>query len=338
MKEKLDLLEKEAEKSIDDAKTSQEIEDIRIAFLGKKGKLTDILKNIVGLSAEEKPEMGKISNIVKENIQKNIEEKKKNLLSNEESQKIAKEKIDITLPGKKIDYGHQNLVLTTMKEIIYNFKTLGYSIAEGPEIEDDYHNFEALNMPADHSAREMWDTFYLNNGYLMRTHTSPVQIHLMKEQKPPIKAIMPGKVYRRDNDVTHSPVFHQVEGLLVDRGITFADLKGTLEVFIRQMFGQDRNVRFRPSYFPFTEPSAEIDVECFLCNGKGCSLCKDTGWIEILGAGMVDPNVFAAVNYDETEYSGFAFGMGVERVAMLKHGIDDIRLLYDGDLRFIKQF
>jgi phenylalanyl-tRNA synthetase alpha chain len=248
MKEKLDLLEKEAEKSIDDAKTSQEIEDIRIAFLGKKGKLTDILKNIVGLSAEEKPEMGKISNIVKENIQKNIEEKKKNLLSNEESQKIAKEKIDITLPGKKIDYGHQNLVLTTMKEIIYNFKTLGYSIAEGPEIEDDYHNFEALNMPADHSAREMWDTFYLNNGYLMRTHTSPVQIHLMKEQKPPIKAIMPGKVYRRDNDVTHSPVFHQVEGLLVDRGITFADLKGTLGQVIFPLPNQVRRSMLNVSY------------------------------------------------------------------------------------------
>ncbi|MBU0581233.1 MAG: phenylalanine--tRNA ligase subunit alpha [Candidatus Margulisbacteria bacterium] len=338
MEEKLELLAEEANSLLNKAKTSQEVEDVRVSLLGKKGKLTEILKGISQLNPEERPKIGQLTNDIKVIITQKIEDRKVELVNQEEKKKIFKETIDITLPGKKIEYGHKHLVIETMQEIINNFRALGYSVAEGPEVETDYYNFEALNMPADHAAREMWDTLYLKENYLLRTHTSPVQIRLMQSKQPPIKAIMPGKVYRRDNDVTHSPVFHQVEGLLVDRDITFADLKGTLEIFVHQMFGKDRPVRFRPSFFPFTEPSAEIDVQCILCNGAGCSLCKGTGWIEILGAGMVDPNVFEAVTYDPNEYTGFAFGLGVERVAMLRHGINNIRLFYEGDLRFSKQF
>ncbi|MFC1517387.1 phenylalanine--tRNA ligase subunit alpha [Candidatus Margulisiibacteriota bacterium] len=338
MQEQLEQLKQEALTLLNRAKTSQEVETIRVNFLGKKGKLTDILKGISTLPAEEKPKIGQLTNAVKIDITDKIDSKKIELIDIEQNKKIQQETLDITLPGKKIEYGHEHIVIQTMNEIIDNFRSLGYSIAEGPEVESDYYNFEALNMPADHAAREMWDTLYLKSGYLLRTHTSPVQIRLMQKQQPPIKAIMPGKVFRHDNDLTHSPVFHQVEGLFVDRDITFADLKGTLEVFIHQMFGKERPIRFRPSFFPFTEPSAEIDVECFLCNGSGCQLCKNTGWIEILGAGMVDPNVFDAVSYDQNEFTGFAFGLGVERIAMLRHGINNIRLFYEGDLRFSKQF
>ncbi len=338
MQDKLNNLKAEALTLISKAPTSQDVEDIRISFLGKKGQLTEILKGLATLSPEERPAIGALSNEIKVSITERIEERKKNLLAAEENKKIQEEKIDITLPGKKVLKGRAHLLSQTMDEVVDIFRSLGYSVAEGPEVEDDFHNFEALNMPTDHAAREMWDTFYLKNGLVLRTHTSPVQIRLMQAQKPPIKAIMPGKVYRRDNDVTHSPVFHQLEGLLVDRDVTFADLKGTLEVFIRQVFGKDRKVRFRPSFFPFTEPSAEIDVECFICNGSGCSLCKHTGWIEILGAGLVDPHVFTAVKYDPQEYTGFAFGVGIERIAMLRHGITNIRLFYEGDMRFSKQF
>ncbi len=338
MEDTLNTLKQEALVAISKTTTSQDVEDIRVSYLGKKGKLTEILKGLASLSAEERPRIGKVSNEVKEAITALLDERKAALMSLEEAKQISEEQLDITLPGKKIEQGRPHIIIQTMNEIISVFKGLGYSVAEGPEVEDDFHNFEALNMPAEHSAREMWDTFYLKDGLLLRTHTSPVQVHLMQAQRPPIKSIMPGKVYRRDNDVTHSPVFHQVEGLLVDRDITFADLKGTLEVFVRSIFGKDRKVRFRPSFFPFTEPSAEIDVQCFICNGSGCPLCKHTGWIEILGAGMVDPNVFQAVKYDPQEFSGFAFGMGVERIAMLRHGITDIRLFYEGDIRFSKQF
>jgi phenylalanyl-tRNA synthetase alpha chain len=338
MQEKLNTLKQEAHGHIQKAVTSQEVEDIRVTFLGKKGRLTEILKGLAALSPDERPLIGKISNEIKETLTTLIDERKAVLLAQEEARQVQTENIDITLPGRKIEPGRSHIITQTMEEIVSVFRSLGYAIAEGPEVEDDFHNFEALNMPVDHAAREMWDTFYLNDGLVLRTHTSPVQIRLMQAQKPPIKAIMPGKVFRRDNDATHSPAFYQVEGLLVDRDVTFADLKGTLEVFIRQIFGKDRKVRFRPSFFPFTEPSAETDVECFICNGAGCNLCKHTGWIEIMGTGMVDPNVFTAVKYDPQEFTGFAFGMGVERIAMLKHGITDIRLLYEGDLRFSKQF
>lgn len=339
MQNKLKELKKIAVGEIGKTEDSLQLEALRVRFLGKKGELTSVLAGLGELTNEEKPIIGKLSNEVKSAIAVALAEKKEALANAELALKIASEKIDITLPGRKIEYGHEHLLTKTIDEIKAIFTELGYDVAEGPDIEDEFHNFEALNILADHPSREMHDTFYMqDNKTLLRTHTSPVQIRLMENTAPPIKHIMPGRVYRCDSDVTHSPVFYQVEGLLVDCDITFGNLKGTLEYFLHQMFGPERKVRFRNSYFPFTEPSAEVDVECFMCKGSGCSLCKQTGWIEIMGCGMVDPNVFDAVKYDHKKYSGFAFGMGVERIAMLKYGIKDIRLLYGGDLRFLKQF
>lgn len=338
MQEKLTLLKEQALKKIAETNTSQELENLRVNYLGKKGELTAVLSTVGNLTPEERPLIGKLSNEVKTAITEALTARKTIIEQIEISEKIKSESIDITLPGRRIKYGHEHILTTTMREMSAIFRDLGYSIAEGPDIEDEFHNFEALNIPKDHPSRDMHDTFYLSDGRLLRTHTSPVQIRLMENQKPPIKAIMPGRVFRCDADATHSPVFHQVEGLVVAENITFADLKGTIEYFLHRMFGKERKVRLRNSFFPFTEPSAEVDVECFVCAGKGCPLCKKTGWIEILGCGMVDPNVFEAVKIDPEKYTGFAFGMGVERIAMLKYGINDIRLFYNSDLRFLKQF
>ncbi len=338
MQEKLTILKQNAVTEIEASKNLQEIEDLRIRYLGKKGELTAVLAGVGALANDQRPIIGKLSNEVKEAINEALSRRKTILENIEIAEKIKSESIDITLPGRRVKYGGEHILTKTMRDMEQIFIEIGYDVAEGPDIEDEFHNFEALNIPPDHPARDMQDTFYISDGRVLRTHTSPVQIRLMENQKPPIKAIMPGRVFRCDADVTHSPVFHQVEGLLVGENITFADLKGTLEYFLHQMFGKERKVRFRNSFFPFTEPSAEVDVECFFCGGKGCNLCKNTGWIEILGAGMVDPNVFKAVNLNPEKYTGFAFGIGVERIAMLKYGINDIRLFYQSDLRFLRQF
>jgi phenylalanyl-tRNA synthetase alpha chain len=338
MQQQLQTLQAEALAAIQTIDSLKSLDDLRVKYLGKKGAITALLANVGTLSAEQRPLIGKVSNEVKQAITAALDARKQALEAQEIAVKLNTEKIDITLPGRKIDRGHQHILTTTMNDIKEIFVSMGYAVAEGPDVEDDFHNFEALNIPKDHPSRDMHDTFYVQDGRVLRTHTSPVQIRLMENQKPPIKAIMPGRVYRCDADVTHSPVFHQVEALVVAEGITFGDLKGTLETLLHRMFGAQRRVRLRNSFFPFTEPSVEVDVECFMCGGKGCGLCKQTGWIEILGAGMVDPNVFNAVNIDPTKYTGFALGMGVERIAMLKYGINDIRLFYASDLRFLKQF
>jgi phenylalanyl-tRNA synthetase alpha chain len=314
------------------------LEDLRIKYLGKKGELTAILNGLGGLAKAERPLIGKLSNEVKAAITAALDNRLAELENQEIQQKLAAETIDITLPGRRIPAGRPHILTETRAEIVEIFNALGYTVADGPELEDDFHNFEALNIPHDHPARDMHDTFYIDDGRVLRTHTSPVQIRLMEKGVLPLKAIMPGRVYRCDADVTHSPVFHQVEGLAVGENITFGDLKGTLELFLKRMFGAQRKVRFRNSFFPFTEPSAEVDVECFVCGGRGCALCKNTGWIEILGSGSVDPNVFRAVNIDPEKYTGFAFGIGIERIAMLKYGVKDIRLFYASDLRFLRQF
>lgn len=338
MREKLQALESQAKTAIQKATTSKELEDLRIKFLGKKGELTAILAGLGSLSAEERPLIGKISNEIKTVITNLLDVRKVELANKELEAKMQAESIDITLPGRRKLFGHQHILTQTLQDIQKIFVELGYAVASGPDIEDDFHNFEALNFPKDHPAREMHDTFYVEGGKLLRTHTSGVQVRLMETQKPPIKAIMPGRVYRSDADTTHSPVFHQVEGLLVDKNVNMAHLKGTLEYFLQKMFGKERAVRLRNSYFPFTEPSVEVDVQCFFCGGKGCNMCKGTGWIEIMGAGMVDPNVFKACGIDAEVYTGFAFGMGVERIAILKHGINDIRLFFASDMRFLRQF
>jgi phenylalanyl-tRNA synthetase alpha chain len=339
MLERLQQLEELVEHSVAEGHTLQILNNLRTEVLGKNGKVTEILKEIGKLPPEERPGFGELVNKAKLKISRLIETRYEVLQEKEQSEKLRSESIDVTLPGRGIGYGHEHPLTQTVEEIKTIFARLGYTVAEGPEIETDYYNFEALNFPADHPARDMHDTFFVEGGRLLRTHTSPVQIRVMEKQKPPVRVLMPGRVYRNDEtDASHSPVFHQVEGLLVDQGITFADLKGTLEFFIHSFFGKEKKVRFRPSFFPFTEPSAEVDVQCILCNGAGCRLCKNSGWIEILGAGMVDPNVFKAVNVDPEIYTGLAFGMGVERLAMLRWGIDDIRLFYENDLRFLRQF
>ncbi|GBR75460.1 phenylalanyl-tRNA synthetase subunit alpha [Candidatus Termititenax persephonae] len=338
MQVKLKELQVSALSAVAKIDSLKSLEDLRIKYLGKKGELTAILSGLGGLSKEERPLIGKISNEVKSAIAAALDARWAELENQEIQQKLASESIDITLPGRRIPAGRPHVLTTTLAEIVEVFRGLGYTVADGPEIEDDFHNFEALNIPPNHPARDMHDTFYLDDGRVLRTHTSPVQIRLMEQGVLPIKAIMPGRVYRCDADTTHSPVFHQVEGLVVGENITFGDLKGTLELFLKRMFGAERRVRFRNSFFPFTEPSAEVDVECFVCGGQGCALCKNTGWIEILGSGSVDPNVFQAVNIDPEKYTGFAFGLGVERIAMLKYGIKDIRLFYASDLRFLRQF
>jgi phenylalanyl-tRNA synthetase alpha chain len=317
----------------------KDIEKIKVEYLGRKGQVTLLLRRLGELSTQERPKIGQLLNQTKREIEELLKIKIIEIEKLEKNKKLKEESIDVTLPGKKSDRGtiHPiNLVLKKTEEI---FLSIGFKIEEGPEVELDYYNFEALNIPKDHPARDDQDSFYLNREILLRTHTSPVEIRVMEKQQPPVRIIATGKCYRRDAaDSTHSPMFHQVEGLAVDKDITFGDLKGVLTVFVHRMFGEDRKVRFRPGYFPFTEPSAEVDVSCLLCHGKGCRACGYSGWLEIMGAGMTDPAVFNMVGYDPEKYSGFAFGMGAERIAMLKYGINDIRLFFENDLRFLKQF
>jgi phenylalanyl-tRNA synthetase alpha chain len=339
MEDKIKQIENEAIEAINNAQTIQSLEEARIKYAGKKSEFTQLLRSLGTLPEDERPKIGAAINVVKKKIEQALSEKKAALSKAEQSKQIASEKIDITLPGKGVKRGKKHPLSQTMAEAKQIFLQLGYEIAEGPEIELDYYNFDGLNIPPHHPSRDMWSTLFVDEKVLLRTHTSPVQVRVMEKRKPPLAIIAPGRVYRRDTaDATHSPVFQQLEGFLVDKNVTFGDLKGTLTEFLRQMFGSKRKVRFRPSFFPFTEPSAEVDVECILCNGSGCRICKQTGWLEILGSGMIDPNVFKAVGYDPEKYSGFAFGMGIERIHMLKSGVDNIRLYYENDLRFLEQF
>ena len=320
-------------------KKIKDIEKIKNECLGRKGELTLLLRKLGSLSKEDRPKIGNLLHQYKKEIEELIQKKTIEIVRSEKEKRIKSESIDISLLGKRMDRGTIHPIQLILKEIEEVFLGLGFKIEEGPEVELDYYNFEALNIPKDHPARDDQDSFFINNDILLRTHTSPVEIRVMEKQKPPIRIIATGKCYRRDStDSTHSPMFHQIEGLAVDDNITFGDLKGVLTVFFRRIFGKDRKIRFRPGFFPFTEPSAEVDVSCLLCKGKGCKACGYTGWLEIMGAGMTDPAVFKKVGYDSEKYSGFAFGMGVERIAMLKYGINDIRLFFENDLRFLKQF
>jgi phenylalanyl-tRNA synthetase alpha chain len=332
------LLE-EARAQLDAAAGEQDIEAVRIKYLGKKGELTAILRSMGSLSPEERKELGLKANAVRDEIGRLIDEKKNAAARVQQAEKLKAEKLDVTEPGKDIFIGANHLITQTIDEISRIFVNMGYSITEGPEVETVFYNFDALNAAPSHPSRDLTDTFYITEDTLLRTQTSPVQVRTLMNQKPPIKVISPGRCFRTDSlDATHSPMFHQVEGLLVDEGVTMTDLKGTLDAFVKRMFGDDVRTKFRPHFFPFTEPSAEVDMSCFACGGKGCRVCKGSGWIEILGCGMVHPNVLEVGGVDTERYTGFAFGMGVERVAMLKHGVDDIRLFYENDVRFLNQF
>ncbi|HYA91015.1 MAG TPA: phenylalanine--tRNA ligase subunit alpha [Thermodesulfobacteriota bacterium] len=338
MKEELDRLQNEVVISLSRVSTEKEISEIRVRYLGKKGSITQILKSLGTLPESERRQTGQRANQLKESTETRIEEALSRVRERDRREALEREKIDVTLPGRRIPVGKRHPLTQILDAIIDIFSRLGFEVVEGPEVELDYYNFEALNIPKGHPAREMQATFFISDEVVLRTHTSPVQVRTMEKKPPPVRVICPGAVYRCDSDPSHSPMFHQVEGLLVDKGITFADLKGVLTVFVHQMFGKTTKLRFRPSFFPFTEPSAEIDIECFICGGKGCGICSNTGWLEILGSGMVDPAVYRFVNYDPEEVTGFAFGMGIERIAMLKFGINDIRLFFMNDLRFLKQF
>jgi len=339
MKEQLLSIKKTAEERLNNLTSLQELEDVRIGVLGKKGELTQVLRQMGGLSAEERPVIGALANEVREAVENLINERKTALLSAQREEKLKNEVIDVTMAGKKPEIGGLHPITKVLDEVKNIFLGMGFSIAEGPDIELDYYNFEALNIPKEHPARDTQDTFYVSDNVVLRTQTSPMQIRVMEKAKPPIRIIAPGRVYRSDAvDATHSPVFHQIEGLVVDKGITMADLKGTLEQFIKSLYGKDAKIRLRPHHFPFTEPSAEVDVSCFVCGGKGCKVCKGEGFIEILGAGMVHPDVLRRCNIDPDEYSGFAFGLGLERIVMRRMNIDDMRHLYENDIRFLKQF
>ncbi|MEG1500781.1 MAG: phenylalanine--tRNA ligase subunit alpha [Clostridiales bacterium] len=340
MLEKLSLMEKEASSAISACDDIAKLQEMKVAYLGKKGEITQISRSMGQIDAKLRPQMGQAVNKTKEAIAAAIEEKMVQLNQAAMLKNLNEQKVDITLPGRQILTGNRHPLTLVREELEDIFLGMGYNIAEGPQVELDYYNFEALNIPPEHPAREMQDSFYFTKNMLLRTHTSPVQARVMEKMTPqlPVKVICPGVVYRRDDDSTHSPMFHQVEGLYIDKKVTLADLKGTLLTFLRQMFGEDREIRLRPSYFPFTEPSAEVDISCFNCGGEGCRLCKGSGWIEILGSGMVHPNVLRMSGYDPEEVQGFAFGLGIERIAMLKYGIDDMRLLFENDKRFLAQF
>lgn len=316
----------------------EDLKRVKTSILGRKGLLAQALEQFKSLSPEEKKTVGREINQLKNGTEERLNQLEAGYLEEEKRRKERQSAVDITLPGKRPLAGRVHPITATFREIDRIFSSLGFAVAEGPDIETDYYNFEALNIPKDHPARDMQDTFYVAPGVVLRTHTSPVQIHVMEKQLPPVRVIAPGAVYRNDQDISHTPMFHQVEGLMVDRNVRFSDLKGILTVFIHEMFGADVPVRFRPSYFPFTEPSAEVDIGCVICKGSGCRVCKGTGWLEILGSGMVHPQVFRIVGYDPEEISGFAFGMGVERIAMIRYGIDDIKQFYNNDLRFLSQF
>ena len=331
-------LREEILRRIRQAEQPAELEALRVQYLGRKGVLTQRLRALGQLPADQRREAGQALNRLKEEVEQWLEQRRQEVGEKALAQRLAAERVDVTLPGRRPPSGRVHPVYAVLEEILNIFVAMGFEVVEGPEVELDYYNFQALNIPPDHPARDMQDTFYLTGEVLLRTHTSPMQIRTMLARRPPVRVVVPGKVYRRDADVTHSPVFHQVEGLLVDQDVSLADLKGVLTEFARAMYGPERAVRFRPSYFPFTEPSAEMDVQCGVCAGAGCRSCKGSGWLEILGAGMVHPQVLRNVGYDPEQVTGFAFGLGVERIAMLRFGIDDIRLLYENDLRFLGQF
>ena len=338
-KEELEKIRKEAQERLESSESLDMVNEIRVGVLGKKGSLKEILKGMKNVPPEERPKVGQMVNEVREQIEAAISEAQKTIERKVQEQRLASETIDVTLPSKRLPKGHSHPNVIALKELERIFVGMGYEVIEGPEVERDYYNFEALNIPADHPAKDEQDTFYINGDILLRTQTSSTQIHAMESGKIPIRMIAPGRVYRSDAvDATHSPTFHQVEGLVVDKGVTFADLKGTLDEFAKKLFGEETKTRFRPHHFPFTEPSAEMDVSCFKCGGKGCSFCKGEGWIEILGCGMVHPHVLEICGIDPKEYSGFAFGVGLERIALLNYEIDDMRLLYENDVRFLKQF
>ncbi|MBT3529325.1 MAG: phenylalanine--tRNA ligase subunit alpha [Gammaproteobacteria bacterium] len=333
-----DSLLAEALQAISDSSDEKSLESLRVEYLGKKGSLTSLLKSLGQLAAEDRPAAGEKINIAKREVQQAIEERKQALVEISLNAQLEQEAIDVTLPGRRQSQGGLHPITITIDRITAIFETSGYDVAEGPEIEDEYHNFEALNIPAHHPARAMHDTFYVSPGTVLRTHTSPVQVRVMEGGKPPFKMICPGRVYRCDSDLTHTPMFHQVEGLLIDEGVSFADLKGTVIDFLHAYFEEEMPVRFRPSYFPFTEPSAEVDMGCVSCAGKGCRICGNTGWLEVMGCGMVHPSVLEMSNIDAEKYNGFAFGMGVERLAMLRYGVGDLRTYFENDLKFLRQF
>jgi phenylalanyl-tRNA synthetase alpha chain len=335
MKEQLRDLEKSALKALEGAKNDSELEKFRITYLGKRGELTGIMKRLGELPPTERPEAGRLANRIKHDLSHRLE-KARHRIATEKKEAVSY--LDLTLPGRDTPRGHLHPITQTLEEICWIFTKMGFRVVKGPNVELDYYNFEALNFPKDHPARDMQDTLYVSENVVLRTHTSNMQIRVMEKHPPPVSVIAPGKVYRRDSDVSHTPMFHQVEGFLVDRDVGFGDLKGTLTSFVHQMFGQGTALRFRPSFFPFTEPSAEVDIQCVICGGKGCRTCSHTGWLEILGSGMIDPEVYRFVGYDPEMYSGFAFGMGIDRVAMLKYGIDDIQLFFGNDMRFLRQF
>jgi phenylalanyl-tRNA synthetase alpha chain len=340
MRPQLEEIRQAAAAALQAATTEAEVEQLRLRFLGRKGELTTVVRALRDVPPADRPVLGALLNEIKDEVERRIAGALSELRAAARARQLARDVVDVTLPGRRRIPGHVHPISQTMEEIVDIFVGLGFSVAQGPDIEDDYHNFTALNVPADHPARDMQDTLFVPDGCLLRTHTSPVQIRVMESQPPPLRVIAPGTCYRHDYDVTHSPMFHQVEGFMVDRRVTFGDLKGVLTLALRRIFGDDTRLRFRASFFPFTEPSAEIDIGCLLCNGRDpdCKICKGSGWLEILGSGLIDPNVFAAVGYDPEAVSGFAFGMAVERVAMLKHQINDIRLFFANDLRFLRQF
>ena len=339
MKEKLEKIRQEALAKIAETNALDKLNDIRVSYLGKKGELKEVLKGMKDVAAEERPKVGQLVNDTRNIIEEKLEEMKSKLAAAAREKQLREEVIDVTLPAKKNNVGHRHPNSIALEEVQRIFVGMGYEVVEGPEVEYDYYNFEALNIPANHPAKDEQDTFYINDKMLLRSQTSPVQVREMEKGKLPIRMIAPGRVFRADEvDATHSPSFHQIEGLVIDKNITFSDLKGTLAQFAQELFGENTKVKFRPHHFPFTEPSAEVDVTCFKCGGKGCRMCKGSGWIEILGCGMVHPNVLRMSGIDPEEYSGFAFGMGLERIALLKYEIDDMRLLYENDDRFLKQF
>jgi phenylalanyl-tRNA synthetase alpha chain len=335
MKQELEKLEQQALSALQSASAPQEIDLVRTQYLGRKGAVTLCLRNIAGLSPEERPEIGRLANEIKKRLETAIKDRTKALKDGTEG---AADALDVTLPGRPFERGHFHPITQITQKACEIFLRLGFEIAEGPNVELDYYNFEALNIPKDHPARDMQDTFYISEDVVLRTHTSPMQVRVMEKQSPPVRIIAPGAVYRVDSDISHTPMFHQVEGLMVDEDISFGDLKGILTTFVHQMFDEETSLRFRPSFFPFTEPSAEVDIQCVMCRGQGCRVCSHTGWLEVLGSGMVHPAVFEMANYDTERYTGFAFGMGMERIAMLKYGIDDIRKFYENDIKFLQQF
>jgi phenylalanyl-tRNA synthetase alpha chain len=338
MHEKLKQLEIEALAELQASRGEAQIQAVRTKYVGRKGLLTHFLREMSKLPPEERPTLGQKANQLKAALEEAIQKALKKERQRQKDDQFLREGVDISLPGRRPSFGSRHLITQVTKEIVSAFEHLGFEISEGPEVELDYYNFEALNFPQDHPARDMQDTFYFSPKVVLRTHTSPVQVRTMEKRQPPLRIIAPGRVYRHDSDPTHSPMFHQVEGFVVDHGVTFGDLKGTLTFFVHQFFGPNVQMRFRPSFFPFTEPSAEVDIQCVICQGKGCPVCKKSGWLEILGSGMIDPEVFRFVGYDSEEFTGFAFGLGVERIAMLQAGLSDIRIFFENNLQFLNQF